>query len=180
MEGLNTQNRLAEKEGKKNTHQEIKDDLLSESISFASFRDKLIELDQSDSSRTKSIDNLELLKDEDVTNFIFSKNDLELEKKYKNLLSFTEFHVGQIKLSNKGEDGVVHIKEALNLAEESEADNRWINYLKGTYLYLNNQEIPEDILDGAKDMGNNSRILESFNKGLKERGYPDYLVDYKF
>lgn len=179
MEGLNTQNRLSEKEGKKNTHQEIKDDLLSERISFASFRDKLIELDQSDSSRTKSIDNLELLKDEDVTNFIFSKNDPELEKRYRNLLSFTEFHVGQIKLSDKDKEGVAHIKEALNLAEKSEADSRWINYLKGTYLYLNNQEISVDILDGAKDMGNNSKILESFNKGLKERGYPDYSADYK-
>lgn len=162
-----------------NQYLRVKNDLLSGALSVYDFRDKLLELDQSDISRIKSINNLEILKDPEVVDFVFSKNDQEIERSYKRFLGFTEFHVGQIELNNKNDNGVVHIKEALKLAEESDGDDGWINYLKGTIFYLNGQEIPEEILEGVKDSNNNYKILKSFNSGLKERGYPEYLVDYK-
>jgi hypothetical protein len=178
MEDLNKQDDLV-KENREMPYLKIKEDLLSGALSIYDFRDQLIELDQSDSSRVKSINNLELLRDPEVVAFIFSKNDQEIERSYKRFLGFTEFHVGQIELTNKNNNGALHIKEALKLAEETNGDDRWINYLKGTVCYLNGQKIPEEILEMVKDSNNNHKILESFNSGLKKRGYPDYSIDYR-
>jgi len=179
MKNLELQGDVSEEKINNEEYLKIKDDLLSGELSLREFREKIIELDQSNIFRTKSISNLELLRDPEVVNFIFSKNDLEAESYYKKLLSLTEFHAGQVELNNKENKGVVHIKEALRIAEESDDDSRWINYLKGTVFYLNGQEIPEEILEEVKDSDNNYKILKSFNRGLKERGYPEYLVDYK-
>ena len=174
---LETKNAFSQEKIITNEYLKIKNDLLSGILSIHDFRGKLLELDQSDCSRVRSINNLEILKDREVINFIFSKNDKETEDSYKKFLSFTEFHVGQIKLMDKNIEGLDHVKKALDLAEEAGDDDRWINYLKGTCLYLNNQKIPTDIIDGV-DLGNNHKILEAFNAGLKERGHPDYFLDY--
>ncbi len=175
---LETKNAFSQEKIITNEYLKIKNDLLSGILSIHDFRGKLLELDQSDCSRVRSINNLEILKDREVINFIFSKNDKETEDSYKKFLSFTEFHVGQIELINKNNNGIIHIKEALKLAEESD-DDRWISYLKGTVFYLEGKEISEEILDSVKDLDNNYKILKSFNAGLRERGYPDYSIDYQ-
>ncbi len=175
---LETKNAFSQEKIITNEYLKIKNDLLSGILSIHDFRGKLLELDQSDCSRVRSINNLEILKDREVINFIFSKNDKETEDSYKKFLSFTEFHVGQIELINKNNNGIIHIKEALKLAEES-GDDRWISYLKGTVFYLEGKEISEEILDSVKDLDNNYKILKSFNAGLRERGYPDYSIDYQ-
>ena len=179
MKNLELQRNISKEKIIDKEYLKIKNDLLSGDLPVSDFRDKLLKLDQSDFSRIKSIHNLEILKDPEVVNFIFSKNDKEIEDSYKKLLSFTEFHVGQIELTNKNNNGALHIKEALKLAEETNGDDRWINYLKGTVCYLNGAKIPEEILEMVKDSNNNHKILESFNSGLKERGYPNYSVDYR-
>ncbi len=175
---LETKNAFSQEKIITNEYLKIKNDLLSGILSIHDFRGKLLELDQSDCSRVRSINNLEILKDREVINFIFSKNDKETEDSYKKFLSFTEFHVGQIELINKNNNGIIHIKEALKLAEESD-DDRWISYLKGTVFYLEGKEISEEILDSVKDLDNNYKILKSFNVGLRERGSPDYSIDYQ-
>lgn len=164
---------LPKKEIRNETYNSLKNDLLSNKLSFESFINKLLEIDQSDPGRTASLENLKLLNDPEIVDFI--KEKPEIFDVYYRFLSFTEFHVAQINAENG--DCLKYFTDALAHAKDGHGDEAWIAYIEGTLLYMRGQSIPEDIIEKTIVLGND-RILRNFNKGLQERGVPSYLEDY--
>lgn len=157
----------------------LKKEFLSGNIKPEELRDKLKSLDQSTPDRVFSIKNLDFLLDNDVQNFILTFSE-DIIKNYYQFLSFTQLHVGQIKaFENKNDEALIFFKESLE--NEYKANNfpENIAYKKAVIAYFENDinSLEENILLETRD--NNQKILENMLKGLKERGYPNYKIDYR-
>ena len=77
-----------------NIYQMLKDQLLKGELSPADFSKKLMDLDQSTPSRSHAKENLDLLTDPEIVQCMESQSE-EIQKGYYQMLSFTEFHIGQ-------------------------------------------------------------------------------------
>lgn len=161
-------------------YQLLKNELLSGKKSVLEVRNILKDKDQETSDRKASIKNLEFLLDNEVKDFILLQ-DQEIIDRYYSFLSFTEFHVAQIALIENSdiEKAKEYIQNALDnknrLSKKEYYDNEWVNYLKATLLYLDEKEISSDLLE---NVGKNKEVLERLNNGIKERGFPNYRIDY--
>ena len=159
---------------------ELKENLLSGAISPKEFCDKLIELDQSTPDRMNAIENLEILNDPEIFDFVKKLED-KVIKHYYQILSFAELHVGQIKSlsENNDSEALGYFKNAL--LHEYQANNFQsnIDYEKGIIAYFENNpdSLSESITDSVQ--GNNRKILLNMLNGLKERGFPNYKEDYR-
>lgn len=150
-----------------------KEELLNGKITFEELRDKLVVLDQLTDSRTAAIDNLKFLYDQEIIDYV--KFNIEVFRGYKALLSFTEFHVGQIFARIDKEDALDHFRSALENAQ----DGSWAAYIEGTILYMEGKIIRSTIISKARVLSKrNADILTNFNLGLAERGHPSYSEDY--
>ena len=164
-----------------NIYEILKNDLLAEKISPEYFGDKLFELDQSSPERKACFENEKILLDEEVSKYF--KQEEELQKKYFRFLGFTQFHIAQNLVGNNQEEALIYFEKSLESSLKGESDDPWIAYVEGTISYLKGQKIGEEVIersivkDGSSKQ-NNTKILESFNKGLEERGKPSYYEDY--
>lgn len=156
----------------------LKAKFLSGKITPTQFRDSLLELDQSTANKEHSLKNLETLKDPEIFNWFTEHSEYLPE--YNSFLSFTEFHVAQLKaLENSSEEAKVHFQNALEASEQGRGnDEDWKNYIHATNAYLNNdleslKKFSDQIVDGK-----NKTKTKQFIKGLEERGEPHYSEDY--
>jgi hypothetical protein len=156
-----------------NTYDSLKYELIDGSISFGDLKSKLLEKDQSDLSRTASVENLEFLNDPQIIKYI-EKNPTAIQG-YYSFLNFTEFHVAQN--IGSGSEAIKYFESALLHAKKGETDIDWIAYVEGTILYLHDKNIPEEIIEKTSVSGND-RILRNLNSGLRDRGSSSYLEDY--
>ncbi len=166
----------AEEESRNHEYSLFKKSLLSGSLSFDELIDKLFALDQSTPARDASENNLRLMKDPEVVDWVNSHP--EILDSYYVFLSLTEFHVGQ-RLAVAGSDETLdHFKEALRFASFDSGGESWAAYVEGTILYMQAEQIPEALIIKAEQEGRNGQILRNFNKGLAKRGFASYLEDY--
>lgn len=156
-------------------YKNLKEDLLNGHISLEEVRDKLIELDQKTNSRDASEMNLSFLRDPEVVQFL--SKDPEAIAGYNRVLSFTEFHVAQRLALNNDQGSLSHFQESLDSAQQDKSNQSWCAYVKGTFLYVQGKEIPEDLISQCEQT-RNAEILRNLNKGLKERERPLYKEDY--
>lgn len=158
-----------------NIYSYLKRKFLNGELNFLEVRDKLLELDQENLDREGSDKNLDFLRDPEIFNlFSESKESLSV---YHRFLSFTEFHIGQRLAMRKIEDAISHFKESFKNAILGESDESWCSYIEGNILYMEGNQIPDSLIEKVKEE-QNKNILINFNKGLKERGFPDYELDY--
>jgi tetratricopeptide (TPR) repeat protein len=161
------------------TYSDFKKKLLSREITPQELRDRLLALDQSSDDRSHAIANLDFLKDPDIVSW-FQDNG-EYLAKYYDFLSFTEFHVGQVRACSDGnyEEAQRYFKNALETSEKAGENEDWKNYIKATRAYfLSDIEAVEKWMEILPE-GKNKEKVRSLLKGLQERGRPDYVVDYK-
>ena len=154
----------------------IKERLLNKQISLEEFRNILFERDQLNLTRSASMENLKLLTDPEVVQFL--QRNLEDKREYYRFLSLTEVHIAQI-LYQRGEEaeGFSHFNRALSYAREATMDESWVAYLEGTISYLEGREISEEVIEKVTEP-RNREILIHFNGGLRKRGKPSYIEDY--
>lgn len=163
-------------ESEVDVYKTLKDNVLNGSLSFSELRDRLLELDQKTPSRDACLTNLEFLKDSDIYGIVLKSP--ETADEYKKFLSFTEFHVAQKLAHENDQNSIFHFQEALKAAEDS-GNEGWIAYIKGTLLYMEGKEIPEELIKKSSESGRNSDILRNLNEGLKHRGKPSHTEDYE-
>jgi len=157
----------------------LKRQLLSEEISPKEFGDRLMELDQSTPDRVNAKENLKLLTDPEIIQYIENQSE-EIQKGYYQMLSFTEFHIGQAKalFENNPEEALEYFEKSLEDDYKGYAFPENISYKKAVIAYFSNDV---DSLESYVDLdarGNNPKILASMLKGLQERGSPNYKEDY--
>lgn len=158
-------------------YEAMKEALLRGEMSLSEAQEKIIELDQSTLSREKAVENLKFLLDEEIVAFI-DKNATDKEKQgYKALLGFTEFHVAQKLTKENPAESLKFFKEAWENIKNVPWGDSWKAYVEGTILYMENKEIPEDLIERA-GKGRNAQILKNFNEGIEERGVSNYTEDY--
>lgn len=158
-----------------NKYHILKSSFLNGNLSFEEVRNKLLDFDQETNEREASDDNLSFLKDPEIYNLV-SKSEDDLNA-YHGFLSLTEFHIGQRLAFQNSEEAITFLQNSLNSAETGKMDEGWISYIKGTLIYSTGKEIPQDVIEKV-DNETNKNILEKLNQGLKERGFPDYKLDY--
>lgn len=161
-------------EGAKNKYESLKEGLFTGSVSLEDVRDRLMEWDQSTSSRDASDKNLLFLRDPQIVAYIAQHP--EAQEVYHAFLSFTEFHVAQRIVSDNPTEAAAHFRKALESARMDQSDESWAAYVEGTLLYMEGKEIPDDLIAKAES-SRNAQILKNFNTGL-ERGTPSYIEDY--
>lgn len=149
----------------------LKKKLLTKEIDFIRVRDILLFRDQKDPARDLCEENLQFLKNPEIEEFI-EKNEEYLDT-YDRFLSVTEFHVGQRLAIKNNPTAIDHFEQALKLSKSES----WSSYIKGTILYMKGLEIPVELITGVKEE-QNAKILQNFNKGLKNRGCQSYTDDY--
>lgn len=156
----------------------LKNQLLRGEIGLLEFRSKILELDQSSPDRKNALENLNLLSSPDLAEYI-NNQDESIKKGFLRLKGFTEFHVFQIKAGQNDPNAVNILEQALEDYEagKDEHSESFTNYIKGTLLYMQGQEIKNEILEKVKEE-NNLKILKRMNSGLKTRGFPSYSEDY--
>lgn len=140
------------------------------------FLEQIFRLDQKTPSRTNASECYKKLKSRE-RDFIGT----EIEKEYWNKLSLELFHLGQTEaIKNQNTQAKEYFLEAQEAAKKG-IDDAWLAYIEGTLFYLENNitGIKQTINRIADKFPANIRILQSFIKGLKERGYPNYEKDYK-
>lgn len=170
MEGL-----IKKESQGENFYEKLKKSFLAGEISFSDVRDELLKIDQSTYDRAGAEENLNFLKDEQIFDFVSkSKEDFSI---YQKFFSLTLFHLGQNLAFRGDQKATSFIKEALESAVLGRADESWVSYLNSTLLYLEGVKIPDDLITKV-DQDKNRQILEKLNKGLEERGFPDYSKDY--
>ena len=142
--------------------------------------DKLIEADQSVSSRVAALANYDFLIDRDIVNYLKTL-DSDSNKIYYMVLGFTELHIGQIKaiIENDHQACLEYFEKALIHEFKGLAHPENIAYKQATIHYLKNEKVPlAEIIESKLNSGNNQLILINMLKGLNERGFPDYKKDY--
>ncbi len=148
--------------------------LLSGEIDPKAFLESTFELDQSDPERKSSIRAAEILIRPEVSNiFIGSDNEVN----FYNIRSITFFHKAQISLSEGDTEVLEDLEQALADSKKTGEDFRdWINYVQATIAYLKNDI--EQLQLSAEQIHSNRELVQNFVKGLKKRGFPDYISDY--
>lgn len=168
-------------ENKENPKEDIYDSLkkrfLNGQINFFKVRDRLLELDQDTLDRENSDKNLDFLCDPEILNLV-SESKESLIAYYK-FLSFTQFHVGQRLAVKNLEDVVSYFQQSLKNAKLGGSDESWCSYVEGTIIYIKGSQIPDSVIEKVKEY-QNKNILINLNRGLLERGFPDYSKDYSF
>ncbi len=154
------------------SYNDLKRSLLDGSISLEEIRDRLLEIDQADLSREGSEGNLVFLYDKEIVAYI--DDHPEHKDRYQSFLSFTEFHVAQREATENPKKAIEHFKKAL---ENSQGQEAWEAYIQGTLLYIQGEQIPEELIEKV-DQSKNARVLKNLNAGLKQRGFPSYSEDY--
>ncbi len=160
----------------KEEYADLKRRYLGGLINFCEVKERLYELDQADIYKAVAELNLEFLYDKDIITFVSSRNDQDKEE-YNNILSLTEFHVGQKLVADYQEIAVEHFRKALESSLLCPCNIDWSNYLTGTITYLEGERIDEYLIDSIED-SNNANTLRNFNNGIRSRGYPSYMEDY--
>jgi hypothetical protein len=157
----------------------LKRQLLSEKISSKEFRDKLMELDQSTPDRANAKENLKLLTDPEIVQYVESQSG-EIQKGYYQMLSFTEFHIGQAKAlyENDPMRALQYFEKSLEDDYKGYAFPENVSYKKAVIAYFNNDSDGLEKYIDVNAQGNNPKILVNMLKGLQERGSPNYKEDY--
>jgi hypothetical protein len=163
------------RENVENKYVSLKEALLNGSVSIDEVRKNLMVLDQSTTTRDASEENLNFMLDPDIMDYV-AKHP-ETSSVYHDFLSFTEFHVAQRYALDSSPEATDHFRKALENAQISKAHKSWAAYVESTLLYIQGQEIPEELILKA-ELPRNMQILKNFNMGLKERGAPSYKEDY--
>lgn len=158
-----------------NRYTTLKEGLLNGTISPEAVRDELIALDQQTLSRTASDENLAFVYDPEIVAYI--ENRQELQEKYHQLVSFTEFHVAQRLAFHNSQDAVDHFQKALEYAQRIPSNDSWTAYVRGSLMYAEGKIIPDDLI-AAVTQSNNAQVLRNLNAGLLHRGSPFYSEDY--
>lgn len=160
-------------------YENLKKEFLSGNIKPEELRNVLKNLDQSTPDRIFSIKNLDFLLDNDVQNFILTLSE-DIIKNYYQFLSFTQLHVGQIKaFDGNNNEALILFKESLENEYKGHSFLENISYKKATIAYFENDIDSLEKNISLESRENNNKILKNMLKGLKERGYPDYKLDYK-
>lgn len=154
-------------------YEKLKSDILNGSLSFEKVQEKLFNLDQSTPSRDASEENLKFLRDPQIVEY--AKQHPEIFGGYQNFLSLTEFHVAQNLALNDSAEAIEHFRKALE-SSLVESSDQWTAYIKGTLLYIEGKEIPEEIIARA-GQSRNAQVMRNFNSGLRKRGRPSYKED---
>lgn len=165
-------------EGEKNKYDSLKEVLFDGSASLEETIDQLMEWDQSTLSRDASDGNLKFLHDPQIVEYISQYP--EVHERYHGFLSFTEFHVAQRLAANNSAEATDHFRKALESArvDQSDTNSSWAAYVEGSLLYMQDKEIPEELI-AKVGSSRNAQILRNFNAGLKERGTSSYMEDYR-
>lgn len=66
------------------------------------------------------------------------------------------------------------IEDSTHIEDPHEED--WINYVKATIAYLDNDQVAVESL--LNKINSNHSLVKNFITGLEERGFPDYTTDY--
>lgn len=157
----------------------LKSELLSGARDLAEIKTILKDADQETPTHDAAPDNLTFLTDPDIEQFMTSQSE-DIQRVYNQFLSFTEWHVGQQKIFNGDIDaGIEFLKQSLEHDYKGHAFMKNIAHKRGTLAYFNHDIATlEDSIAQQEDGDKNKTILIHLLEGLKERGYPDYLVDY--
>lgn len=171
----------------RNEVRSVGDRLVSGMLTPPQARDALIALDQSDPGRVAAPHILELLVTESVQRVFLSWAPEEGESghdMYYSLRSFIEFHCAQIAgMQDDYDRAVTYASQSADSMRKVSVDPTQRDafdaseaYVEGTKLYFEGKLIPDELIQ--KVSGINKAILLRLNKGIEERGYPDYKVDY--
>jgi hypothetical protein len=151
--------------------------LVEGTVSPSDFLNQLLELDQSTYSRNQSIENLAVLESAEVRD-IFRDNKENFA--YKNLLSLTHFHIGQLSVELDKTASLTYFESALaaSMGIDWEGYEEWRLYIEATILYikLDVEHLQAIFLKMAE--GKNKAIVGRFIDGLTQRGMTDYEIDY--
>lgn len=156
--------------------EQLKQRLLSKSISVDEFLNGIHELDQSTPNRDQAEPNIKLLADPEIKNIF--EQDEDAKSEYYYLLSFSHFHVGQQRVDKNPDQALPHFETALEAAEKSDDDD-WRRYIQATIAYIK-KDIPsmEIAYSGMEDGRRNKVVVGNMLQGLKEFGSVDYKRDY--
>lgn len=165
-------------ESQSKEYQCLKEDLLSGVRTAEEVCGRLLGLDQATTTRDAADYNLKFLQDVEITAFVEAHP--EVQEGYYKFLSLTEIHVAQ-RLAFSGQDTALdHFKATLAAGELANQEDWGVAYIEGTILYMQGKKIPDEIIERAREAprDRNIQILENFNKGLAERGFPSYSEDF--
>jgi hypothetical protein len=114
-------------EAEQSRYNSLKEKLLTGQITVEAFRDQLVLWDQETSSREASEENLVLLNDPQIKEYI--EQHTETRRGYFNLLSLTEFHVAQRLAKLNQVEAVIHLRKALEYSLNGYSDKSWTSVL---------------------------------------------------
>lgn len=151
------------------------EELLNKNISPDDFLDRLMALDQSTPNHSHAIENIKILTNPSVVD-IFETND-KYSHKYRNLLSISYFHKGQIEaMSNGYKDALESFElareQAINIQEESYGF--WKDYVEGTIAYLKKDTASLQEINERMEKSRNKEITSNFFQSLQNGEDIDY------
>jgi hypothetical protein len=173
-------------DSRKELYQTLKQELLSGKKTPEQVKLILVSgLDQKSLKREAAFDNVAFLEDSEVKNF-FEHQDNETFKTYKRVLSGEYWHSGQIEaLHNQDtKKAAQYFLKARQLFSEcgfrDEKDSGYLTYIEATCLYLQNKEIPQNLLERVYKYSpdRNGKIVERMIDSQKQGLEVNYERDY--
>ncbi len=157
----------------------LKSELLSGARDLGEIKDILKDVDQETPTHDAAPDNLGFLTDPEIVQFMATQSE-DIQRAYNQFLSFTEWHIGQQKIfTGDVESGIELLKQSLEHDYKGQAFLKNIAHKRGTLAYFEHDIATlEDSIAQQEDGDKNKTILIHLLEGLKERGIPDYFVDY--
>ena len=142
----------------------------AQELDHAAILEYVFALDQSDADHLNAQKCLDILRGRE-RDFIGT----DFENEYWYAVSLELFHLAQnFAIQMDTEAAASRLREAIVAAEKS-ADIGWLHYIKGTSMYLAND--PDGLHACIAQADENSNILIRLEKGLRDRGGPDYQKD---
>lgn len=159
----------------------LSEQLISGEIDPEQFLNEIAAAEESDLSRTKAGENLEMLNSAQVRDFL--QPFPELAAQYENQRSIAAFHVAQQRLiENDLADALPFLTQALEAAQAvawSGLYDGWRNYIAGTIAYTNgDQAALEAICPTLAYDPDYLPIIMRMNESLKNGQPIDYNRDY--
>ena len=154
---------------------ELERELLSGRMSNSDFIEKVLEVDQSESSRQSALEAVVLLSKPNIVDLYINSPECA---SFYSVRSISYFHKAQIRLSLGEVEVEDDLMQALRDAEEldDEGYKDWQDYIKATIFYLRNDL--NQLKEVAENITSNKSLVRNFVQGLEERGGPDYMLDY--
>ncbi len=147
----------------------LKTSLLNGNLLITDFLRELMDADQNDPNRTPCKDNIAILTDSEVRDYILNSNEDLFD--YYNLLSLSYCHAGQ-------QDGIEvaqalnYFKQSLAMAELAPADegyNEWKNYISGLVAFYEKDFNALEVAIKQLSDGVNKDVLNEFYLKLQHQ-----------